>query len=87
MQSPHIMAKSGMKVISLQPVAQDKVMSVKMKKGNKLKGHYEGGIVIAINHVWAEERENKWMTFGLPVWFTGWMVCHLLSCEQQVEEV
>lgn len=48
-----------MKVISLQPVAQDKVMSVEMKKGNKLEGHYEGGIVIAINHVWAEERENN----------------------------
>lgn len=52
------MGQFGTKVISLQPVAQNKVMSVEMKK-EKLKGYYEGRIVIVISWVWAEEMGNN----------------------------
>lgn len=58
------MGQFGTKVISLQPVAQNKVMSVEMKK-EKLKGYYEGRIVIVISWVWAEEMGNNgWLPDG-----------------------
>lgn len=74
------MATSGAKVTSLQPMAQNKVMSVEMKKKDQLKGCCEGGIMIVINWVWvAEEKDNNVWLLDLQL-VTGWMVCHSLSC-------
>lgn len=60
-----LLATSGAKVTSLQPMAQNKVMSVEMKKKDRLKGCYEGGIMIVINWMWAaEERDNNGWLLG-----------------------